>query len=179
MKFISTTYLLLQHAENQITMLSQTSSLGSKQGWTGLKVCVLWFFMYYPCGRLGVRRLWCRCLCGQLKQGGGDSSKPLRGHLWNRLTNASLLCHKDTRLTKMPINAPLYNTFICHPGIYPCSVLNCITMADKTRSHFQAVLQGDQSMRSCPGRFLLNFDGLSVLLLADNYLFSRETTLVS
>lgn len=38
-------------------------------------------------------------------------------------------------------------------------------MADKTRSHLQAVLQGGQSVRDCPGRFLQNFDGLSLLLL--------------
>lgn len=29
----------------------------------------------------------------------------LWGHVGNRLTNASLLCHKDTRLTKPAINA--------------------------------------------------------------------------
>lgn len=34
-------------------------------------------------------------------------------------------------------------------------------MADKTGSHFQAVLQGGQSMRDCPGPFLQNFDRLS------------------
>lgn len=72
--------------------------------------------IYYPCSRLGARwlqigRLWCCCLCGQLKQGGGDSSRAPWGHLWNRLTNVSLLCQKDTRLTScrlMPLLQHIY-----------------------------------------------------------------------
>lgn len=57
-----------------------------------------------------MQRCCCR-LCGQLKRGGGDPSQALWGHLWNRLTNVSLLCHKDTRLTKLPINV-LFTTHL-------------------------------------------------------------------
>lgn len=91
--------------------------------------------------RLQIKRPRYLCLGGQLKQGGGNPSRPQRGHLWYRLTNVSLLRHKDTRLTKLAINAPLYHTFICQPGIYLFRVLHCITMFDKTGSHFQVVLQ--------------------------------------
>lgn len=90
----------------------------------------LCFFIYYPRGRLGARRLRRLCLCGQLKQGGGDSSKPLWGHLRNRLTNASPLCHKDTRLTKMPINVSftthLFVTQVFIPAV-SCIALSCLT----------------------------------------------------
>ncbi len=98
-------------------------------------VCVLLIFFYYPCSRLGARRLqierlWRRCLCGQLKQGAGDSSKAPWGHLWNRLTNVSLLCHKDTRLTKRAINAPftthLFVTQVFIPAV-SCTVLPWLT----------------------------------------------------
>lgn len=110
------------------------------KGVLGSRIC---FFLHRrsDARRLQIKRPWYFCLCGQLKQRGDNSSRPQRGHLWYRLTNVSLLRHKDTRLTKLAINAPLYHTLICQPSIYRLSVLHCITMFDKTGSHFQVVLQ--------------------------------------
>lgn len=135
-----------------------------------LQACALLVFSTTPVVDRGARRrqierLWCCCLCGRLKQGGGDSSGAPWGHLWNRLTNVSLLCHKDTRLTKPAINAPftthLFVTQVFIPAV-SCTVLPWLTRPGAISSH---VLQGGQSMRDRSGQFLLNFDGLSLLLL--------------
>lgn len=80
--------------------------------------------------QLEIEQLQRRRLCGQLRQGGGDSSRALWGHLWNRLTNVSLLCHKDTRLTKLAINVPftthLFVTQVFIPAV-PRTVLPWLT----------------------------------------------------
>ena len=96
--------------------------------------CVLLFschpFSRLDARRLQIERLWRHCLCGRLKQGGGDSSRALWGHLWNRLTNVSLLCHKDTRLTKLAINASFTTHLFVSQVFIPlvsCTVLPWLT----------------------------------------------------
>lgn len=95
-------------------------------------------------------------------RGGGDSSVAMGGHLWNRLTNVSLLCHKDTRLTKPAINVPFYYTFICHAGVYPrsasCTVLPAMTRPWAIASnvlHRRAAHEGPSGMVDHLGRILM------------------------
>lgn len=114
-----------------------------------------------PAVSSGSYRLQHRCLSGLLKQGGGDLSRALWGHLWNRLTNVSLLCHKDTRLTKLAINVPftthLFVTQVFIPAV-SCTVLPQLTrpwaisrMSSKEASPWGTVL-GDSRriLMGCP-----------------------------
>lgn len=110
------------------------------------------FFFYYPCSRLGARRLqierpWGSCLCGQLKQGGGDSSRALWGHLWNRLTNVSLLCHKDTRLTKLAINAPFTTHLFVTKVFISSTSYTVLAWLTRPKAILKAVLKRGQPFR--------------------------------
>lgn len=125
---------------------------------TKWKVCVFCFFFYYPCSRLGARRLqierpWGSCLCGQLKQGGGDSSRALWGHLWNRLTNVSLLCHKDTRLTKLAINAPFTTHLFVTKVFISSTSYTVLAWLTRPKAILKAVLKRGQPFRDRTGWF--------------------------
>lgn len=120
-------------------------------------VCVLLFFLL-PCSRLGARRLqierpWGSCLCGQLKQGGGDSSRALWGHLWNRLTNVSLLCHKDTRLTKLAINAPFTTHLFVTKVFISSASYTVLAWLTRPKAILKAVLKRGQPFRDRTGWF--------------------------
>lgn len=114
--------------------------------------------------QLEIERLQRRRLCGRLRQGGGDSSRALWGHLWNRLTNVSLLCHKDTRLTKLAINVPftthLFVTQVFIPAV-PRTVLPWLTrpwaipwMSSTEGSPWGTVLDDSESWWAPPGCLL-------------------------
>ena len=145
MRFIPAFYILSQSKESQ-----------AKRTWP-FCWCPL------PLAAAGWAAAAAAAASGRLKRGGGDPSEALWGHLWNRLTNVSLLCHKDKRLTKLPINVPftthLFVTQVFIPAVSG-TVLGRLTRPwaiPRTSS------KEGSGWGTVPGRILLNFDGAALV----------------
>lgn len=116
------------------------------------------------CCRLSGRSCCCCCCsCGRLQQGGGDPSEAPWGHLRNRLTNVSLLCHKDTRLTKLPINVPFTTHLFVTQVFIPAVSHTVLQHLTRPRAIPRTSSKEGSGWGAVPGRFLLNFDGAALV----------------